>query len=210
MANADMNRLMDQARIRLPGALDAALQMELFSVMNEFFQGSNIWYEDISFAVQPTTQTYLENPDAFTYDIVPDQGAITRLMAVADGKGLPVRASMPILGQLVLQWSPNTADTYTARVALTVTDPVTREGYPEFPAWVLNKYGNEILDGLLGRMMSQIAKPYSSPAGAQFHLKNFKQAVSQAKVEASHRNVYRGQNWSFPQTFGRRRFVRSN
>lgn len=208
MATADMNRLMDLARIRLPGALDAALHMELFSVMNEFFQGSNIWYEDIQFEVQPTTDTYYQNPAAFTYAIEPDQGAITRLMGVADSKGLPVRAYMPVLGQVVLQWSPNSTDNYTARVALTVADPVTREGYPDFPDWIMSKYGNEILDGLLGRMMSQIAKPYSSPAGAQFHLKNFKQAISQAKTEASHRNVYRGQNWSFPQTFGRRRFGR--
>lgn len=71
MPNADMNRLMDHARIRLPGALDAAIQMELFSALNEFFQKSNIWYEDIQFPVQPTDDTYLENPDAFTYDIIP-------------------------------------------------------------------------------------------------------------------------------------------
>ncbi len=35
MPAADMNRLMDHARIRLPGALDAAIKMELFAVMNE-------------------------------------------------------------------------------------------------------------------------------------------------------------------------------
>jgi len=206
MANADMNRLIDHARIRLPGALDAAIQMELFSVMNEFFQSSNIWYEDIQFPVQPTNDSYLDNPEAYTYDVIPSQGSITRLFGVVDSKGFSIKAFMPTLGQVILNFSPNTADTYTARVLLTVTDPVTREGYPEFPDWILNKYGNDILEGVLGRMMSQIAKPYTSTAGAQFHLKNFKQAVAQAKVEASHQNVYRGQNWRFPQTFARRRY----
>lgn len=206
MANADMNRLMDHARIRLPGALDAAIQMELFAVMNEFFQSSNIWYEDIQFPVQPTADSYLDNPDAYTYDVIPTQGSITRLMGVVDSKGLPIKAYMPTLGQVVLNFSPNTADTYTARVALTVSDPVTRDGYPEFPDWIMDKYGNDILDGVLARMMAQIAKPYSSPQMAQYHMRLFKQSVAQAKVEASHQNVYRGQNWRFPQTFARRRY----
>lgn len=205
MASADMNRLIDHAKIRLPGALDAALQMELFAVMNEFFQGSNIWYEDIQFPVTATTANYLDDPDAYTYDVIPTMGSITRLIGVVDAQGYPQKAYMPTLGQVVLNFSPNVDQTYTARVALTVTDPVTREGYPEFPDWILQKYGNEILDGVLARMMSQIAKPYSSPTMAQYHGRMFKQGVSQAKVEASHQNVYRGQSWKFPQTFARRR-----
>lgn len=206
MANADMNRLMDNARIRLPGALDAAIQMELFAVMNEFFQGSNIWYEDIKFPVEPTSDAFTDNPEAYTYDVIPAQGTITRLMGIIDSQGRPQQGYMPILGQVILSFSPNVADTYTARVALTVSDPVTRSGYPEFPAWIMDKYGNEILDGVLSRMMSQIAKPYTSPQMAQYHGRMFKHAVSQAKVEASHQNVYRGQNWRFPQTFSRRRY----
>jgi hypothetical protein len=208
MANADMNRLMDHARIRLPGALDSAIQMELFSVMNEFFQTSNIWYEDIQFPVAVTNDSYLDNPDAYTYYVIPSQGTITRLAGVVNSQGFPQKAYMPIIGQVILGYSPNEADTYTARMMLTVSDPVTRDGYPEFPEWIMQKYGNDILDGVLARMMSQIAKPYSSPQMAQYHGRMFKQAVSQSKVEASHQNVYRGQNWRFPQTFASRRFVK--
>lgn len=207
MANADMTRLIDHARMRLPGALDVAIQMELFSVMDEFFQGSNIWYEDISFDVTPTTAVYLQDPDAFTYQVVPDQGSITRLVGVVDSGGFPQRASMPMLGYVILANSPQNADTYICRVFKTITDPVTREGYPVFPDWILGRYGSEILEGLLGRMMSQLAKPYSSPAMAQMHLRTFKSGVSQAKVEASHQNVYRGQSWRFPQTYASRRYV---
>jgi hypothetical protein len=75
---------MDHARIRLPGALDAAIQMELFAVLNEFFQKSNIWYEDIQFQAQPTSDTYLENPEAYTYDIVPTKGTVTRLVGTVN------------------------------------------------------------------------------------------------------------------------------
>lgn len=206
MANADMNRLMDHARIRLPGALDAAIQVELFAVMDQFFQVSNSWYEDIKFTVTPTADTYLDNPTAFTYDVIPSQGTVTRLMGLVDSQGRPQQGYMPTPGQVVLAFSPNTTDVYTARVSLTVTDPTTREGYPEFPAWVMTKYGTEILDGVLSRMMSQIAKPYSSPQMAAFHGKVFSNAVNKAKVEASHQNVYRGQSWCFPQTFATRRY----
>lgn len=208
MANMDMNRLMDSARINLPGATDAAIQNELFYVMNEFFQNSNIWYEDIPFNVTPTSLNLTTNPQAFSYDVVPSMGVVNRLIFVMDSQGVPQQGVMPTPGTVILRFSPNAADTYTARVALTVTDPTTRDGYPEFPGWILNKYGNDILDGVIGRMMGQLAKPYSNPQLAIVRLKNFKGAVSQAKVEAQHQNVYRGQAWNFPQTFARRRYAK--
>lgn len=206
MANADMNRLMDNARIKLPGALDNAIQFELFSALDEFLQTTNIWYEDIEFAVTPTTDTYLQNPDAYTYELqVLEGGLINRLIGVVDSSGFAQRATMPTPGFIILEYSPNQADTFTARVAKTVTDPVTRDGYPVFPDWILNKYGVDILDGVLGRMMGQIAKPYSSPQIAMVHLRRFQQAISKAKAEVMHGNVYRGQSWRFPQTFATRR-----
>lgn len=206
MANADMNRLMDNARIKLPGALDNAIQLELFAVLNEFFQDTNIWYEDITFDVVPTPYTYLENPGSYTYTVVPlEGGVINRLMGVVDSNSFAQRASMPTPGAIILDYSPNQADTYTARVAKTVTDPVSREGYPQFPDWVMNKYGSDILDGVLGRMMGQVAKPYSSPQLSLLHSRKFQQAINKARAEAMHGNVYRGQRWRFPQTFSRRR-----
>lgn len=205
MANADMNRLMDQARIRLPGALDGAMQMELFSAMDEFFQRSNIWYEDLEFSVTPVDGSPLINPEDFTYEVVPSAGQPIRLVGVIDEDGAPVSASMETPGSILLSYSPNVAGTYKARVILSVVDPTTSEGNPQFPDWIMTKYREVFLEGLIGRMMTQIAKPYSSAAGAQYHLRNFKRGVSQARVEAQHANVYRGQSWTFPQTFMHRR-----
>lgn len=202
-----MNRMMDTARVRLPGALDAGIKLEMFAVMNEFFQESNIWYEDITFEVTPTSETYLENPDAYTYEVSPlENGTINRLIAVVDSQGNPQKAIMPTPGFIILGTSPNMAGTYTARVAKTIVDPVTREGDPVFPDWVLTKYGNDITDGVVGRMMAQIAKPYSSPAMAAVFTKNFKQGINKARTEAMHGNVYRGQNWRFPQSFSTNRY----
>jgi hypothetical protein len=205
MANADMNRMMDNARIRLPGATDGTIQLELFSCLNEFFQSSNIWTEDVPFQVFQTSLNFYENPEAFTYEVTPTMGVINRLMYMLDTQGNPRGGSMATPGVIILDYSPETDTTYTATVGLTVTDPTTRDGYPEFPAWILNKYGNDILDGVLARMMSQPAKPYSNAQLALVHAKNFRGAISQAKVEAQHKNVYRGQSWRFPRTFARRR-----
>jgi hypothetical protein len=207
MANADMNRLMDNARVKLPGALDATIQLELFSTLNEFFQSSDIWYEDIAFDVTATSASYLENPDAYTYQLlVQENGVINRLASVWDTGGFPKAATMAIPSYVVLQYSPSTSDTYTARVTKTVTDPTTRDGYPVFPDWIANKYGNDLLAGVLGRMMGQIAKPYSSPTLAAVYLRDFKQGINKARVEAMHGNVYRGQRWRFPQSFHSKRY----
>jgi hypothetical protein len=204
MANADMNRLMDRARIRLPGALDAGIQMEMFAALNEFLQNTNTWYEDLAVAVNPTTLSYLEDPAQYTYEAIPNQGSITRLLWMADSGGYRVPASMPILGELVVGFTVEAVENCTARVALTVTDPINRDGYPEFPDWILTKYGNEILDGVLGGMMSQIAKPYSSPAVAAMHLRKFRSGISKARVEAKRQNVYGAQTWSYPMTYATR------
>jgi len=194
--NADLRRLMDNLRVRLPGALDATVQLEFFSVMNEFFQETNVWTEDIDIPVVAGLRDYILVPSGVA--------VINRLMGVVNSDERPVGALMKTPGELHLMNSPNQAATYTAEVALTITDPVTREGYPEFPDWVLNKYGTDLLDGTLGRMMTQPAKPYSNERLSIFHMRRFETAKSKAKVEAQHRNVYRGQSWRFPQSFASR------
>lgn len=197
MANAEFNRLMDELRIKLPGALDGTLQLEMYSVMREFFQRSNCWMEDIPFDAKK---------DQTVYDLWPTNIAtINRLMGVWDNNELPVVAFMNEPGTVQLWRAPNDDATYTAKVALTVGEPTDREGYPEFPDWILVKYGEDIKDGVLGRMMSQLAKTYTQPQMALYHLRRFMQGVGRAKAEAAHANAYRGQNWKFPQTFARRK-----
>lgn len=193
----DLNRLMDNLRIRLPGATDTVLQTELFATLDEFLGGSNIWTEDIEFAVTAGETDYTITPSGIS--------TINRLMGVVDQNELPVAVTMAEPGELKLVYEPSVAGTYTAQVALTVADPTTRDGYPVCPDWILGKYANDILDGVLGRMMSQIAKPYTNERMAIYHMRRFAGVVSRAKVEVQHRNVYRGQNWRFPQTFARRK-----
>jgi hypothetical protein len=193
MPNADITRLMNNARIKLPGALDSTIQLEMFGALDDFFQASNIWTEDIAFAVTPPSDTYTIYPG--------NDGIINRLMSLVNSDGVMQQATMYTPGEIRLQFAPSQADTFTARVAKTVTDPTDNENFPVFPDWVVGKYGNDILDGVLGRMMGQIAKPYSSPSLAVFHLRKFQQTINKARAEAMHGNVYRAQNWRFPQSY---------
>lgn len=195
--SADLNRLMDNLRIRLPGAVDDTIKLELFNVLKEFFDRSNCWYNDIEFAVTSGVKEYTITPL--------DLASPLRLIGVVDNNELALRAFYALPDQLTLDRAPNEDATYTARIALTVNDPVTREGYPDFPDWVLDKYMDGLIDGVLGRMMSQIAKPYTNERMGIYHMRRFRNVMAQAKVEAQHENVYRGQNWRFPQTFARRR-----
>jgi len=207
MSSPSLKRIYDTAKMSLPGALDGAIQMEFFQLLNDFFTTTNCWYEDIDFSVTPAGagETYLTAPEEFTYMIVPYIGSITRLGWVSDLNGSQVAARMPVLGDLILNNSPSVAQTYIARVFLTVTDPVTTAGDAQCPDWVLNRYGSDLSDGLIGRMMAQPAKPYTSLQNSVLRSKNYVQARSQAKVEASRQNLYGGQNWRFPQSFARPR-----
>lgn len=193
----NLSRLFDNLRIRLPGVIDDVLKLELFSVLNEFFQDTNAWYEDIPFAVTSGVTTYPITPST--------PAKIVRLQGVVNSDEVSVHATMPGDDEITLRWAPTQADTYTARVTLTVNDPLTRDGYPEYPDWALSLYFDEIMDGVLGRAMSQAAKPYANERMAIYHMRRFRSGVARAKVEAQHQYLYRGQTWKFPQTFARRR-----
>jgi len=188
---------MDQLRIRLPGALDATIRLELFATMDELFQNSNIWHEDIEISAVPGTTEY---PIVSSED-----GLVHRLIGVYNSSQLPVRATMGVPGIVNLFEDPAVADTLTARVSITITDPTDPEDYPYLPEWVMPRFALDIVDGVLGRMMSQLAKPYSNPQMAVVHQRRWQQTIKRAKTEITHGNLYSGQNWGFPAQFTRRR-----
>jgi hypothetical protein len=192
-----LTRMMNNARVHLPGAIDSNIQLELFNVLNDFFQNSSCWKEDITFRVTSGVTEYsIENESVAT---------INRLSGVVNSDGFAVGAKMDVPGEIILQNAPSNTETFTATVSLTVLDPVARDGFPEFPAWVLVKYGTGILDGLIGRMMTQSAKPWTNKEMAAFRLKKFTAITSQAAFEAVHGNLANGQTWRFPQSFATRR-----
>lgn len=196
MTDTSILRLMQNARIKLPGAVDDAIKLEFYNALNDFFQGSNIWREDISVPVVAGTTDYTISSTA--------SSNIVRLISVLDDNDLPVSATLDLISQkLSLALAPSTNATYTAQVALTIDEPMDGDGYPIFPFWVLNLYLNDLIDGVVGRMMSQAAKPYSNAALATRYMRNFTVAIGAARAEANREFTYGAQRWRFPQSFNR-------
>jgi len=192
-------RLIKNARTSLPGSLDNVILLELYNVLDQFFKDSSIWTEEIPFSVNAA------DPAGTVYYIEPESvSTIVRLFSVLDESDFRQRASMQLPGEVTLDTPPSQAGTFMANVALSIVDPTQRDGYPEFPEWILTKYGMGILDGVLGRMMAQPAKPYTNTQLAAAHLMAFRRTISIAGTESLHRNVHNAQAWMFPQQFSTR------
>lgn len=196
MAEPDIERLITNAQMRLPGALAGVMQQELFMVADEFFKTSKAWQEDILFPVLGTDVA------GFVYEIVPiGPTLINDLYWIKNSGGGDVKGFMQTPGEITLKNQPSQNDTYTAHVALTVVDPTRRDGYVFFPLWVLEKYRETFLDGLLGKMMSQPNKPYTNTQMSVYHLRRFESGKSAARNEVKRANLYGAQAWSYPRQF---------
>lgn len=189
MTHPDIDRLLDTARIRLPGAVDAALMIELFATMKDFFIKTNAWRDHIEFSALP---------DQREYDIFPAQGTIVRMFGITDEDDRPVASGMSVPGSVVLRRAPLTPATYTAEVSLTVVDPTGDGEQPQMPLWAANRYFTTLLDGLVGRMMSQPAKPYSSPQTAVLHIRRYESGTAKARSEVLREHRFNAVRWRFP------------
>lgn len=196
----DMQRFMNNAMARLPGATIGNIQQELFNTLDEFFKGSNCWTEDIEVNIPgmdpANTVYYLTPATPSTIDKLawafqkPDEPSI--------GRGPQVAAAMTTPGEVTLRLQPSSDITIVFTVVLTVQDPIQRDGYVTFPAWVLAKHREAILNGLLGRMYSLPAKPWTNAQLGVFYMRKFKGNTAAARVEWTRNNVYRTQAWAFP------------
>lgn len=185
------DKLLGQARVSLAGASDDELRVQLFDVLEEFFDVSNCWHEVIDFIVIPNT---------LDYQIKPVSGRIVRLSAVLDQYTTPQQAIMQDIGTIRFLYPYNDTQTMTAIVIKTVTDPFGC--YPPYiPDWVLPVHGQKIMDGILGKMMLQSGFSYSNPGLAKFHLQRFYDGMAGAYVAINRANTVGAQRWAFPQSF---------
>jgi hypothetical protein len=200
---SDANRLLDNARVELAGALDGAIWQAMFNVFSDFANRTNLWYEDIPVVIAGAQAV------GSTITVVPSSGSrFNRLLYVLDDGNLQRSMSMPTPGVLMFINAVDNAQTWTARIALCPDDPVpstgSLKGIPQFPDWILEKYHIGLLAGVVGRMMTQVGKPYTNPTMAKYHLTVYKNAVSEGMNDARRQNLYAAQNWTFPLGFAGR------
>jgi hypothetical protein len=190
--NAYWAKLIGQAQVRLMGSSKAQLKVQLFDVLDNFFNVSCCWTEAIRFIVIPETLDYPLQPV--------EGGRIVRLDSVINQFNVPEQAFMPDIGTVKFRFPFNQPQPMVANVIKTVTDPLACYP-PNIPEWVLPTYSLTILHGLLGSMMLVPAQSYSNPQQAQFHLQKYHDGVGGACVAATKANTVGVQNWTFPQSF---------
>jgi hypothetical protein len=187
----DEARLMDNLRTRLPGALDGVIFIEAFNAYNEFFDTSSVWTDSGLITTSPGVQTYI---------VYPSRGRIIRLVSITDNEnGISQGAVMRSPGVITLDTVPADSRVLRVEVVLTINPrTATDTGLPDVFGSFYAEYFDAALNGILAYMLSQPAKPYSNINLARLHAAKFQSAIAQARHEATHGSLQRGQAWRFP------------
>lgn len=187
------DRLMMTIKPHLPGALESAIYLELFNVCHEFFDRSNVWQEAIE-VTQKAGKKYI--------DILSSAGRINRLMGVTTLDKVPVRGAILLEPNLLRMPHEASYDTdLIVVVALTVSDPTSKEGLPVVPYDIVQRYTQELIHGICANMMIQPSKPYTNLALAGVHGVSFRSGAARAKIDNNIGNTYASQRWAYPQSF---------
>lgn len=186
--------LLNRARTRMIGASDAGIKLVLHDVLDQFFNESNSWVEDISLAVAPNVLTY-----TVVLAEVPS-GQVMRLSGVIDNNRVVQPAIMSLdFTTIVLRDPVSSAQTFTASLIKTVRPEDCDDNLmPVAPDWVFQKYYRTLLAGILGKMMMEDGKPYTNQALGVLQLKDFTAGIAKARVAAAHRNTFGVNAWVFP------------
>ena len=193
---ARYSRITQNVELHATGALPSVVKLEFYNTLDEFLKDSNVWQEEIAFSTIA---------DDDTYTIEPVDGVINRLMRLNDANNIPVGVTMQVPGELVLNNTPAAVSALTATVALTCIDPTDSNEFPIVPEWILDKYFNGIIDGIVGKLMMHPSKPYTNKEVSIYHTRRFRNVVTQAISEMKRTNLYGAQAWSFPSSFAVRR-----
>lgn len=188
-------RFISEAVVELTGASEGGVKQALYSVLREFTEDSNVWTEIIPFTVAADTTEYLLVPR--------EDGVVLRLIGVRDHNQKPVPAFMPVRGTVTLAYPQNTAPPadWEAKVSKVITQPTTAANIPIFDDALFNQFWTIILDGVIGKMMMQPQKSYSSQTGATYHLRRFRTGIQTARVAVQRQNSVGAQTWTYPQQF---------
>jgi hypothetical protein len=183
--------LLGQTQTTLDGASEAEIQVQLFKVLDEFLDETNLWVEDIDFTVIP---------NVLDYALAPVSGMIRRLAGVVDQNNTPQQALLLMPETVHFLYPYSDTQPMTATMVKTVTDPLDCFP-PEFPDWILRLYWRVLLAGVLGNMMAQPSSTYTDKAGAPYHLARFRDGWARARNEGRTMQTMGAQAWTYPQTY---------
>jgi hypothetical protein len=228
MTTTPIARILDQTRRYCPGVLDGTARDELYYTMKEMFQRTNCWIFELPVYVTPASNDYqistgqnvavirlmtldrprtqLVSPIEYVPMCPPQyiavlaqnniQEAMNPLYRVRrEGVLLNPGSCSPILR---IELNPQVTETWIATLALNIIDPMDVDGLPVVPEWIVEKYTDDIFNGVVSRLMTQGGKSYSNEKGAAFHGRKFNQSVGKIRQEIRDMFKYGGQRWGFP------------
>lgn len=185
------DRLMDNLRVKLPGAIDPSIKNELWNTVNDACRNGHLWRETVDVPLVEGDNTYYPTPDG---------AEILHIFQISHPT-LDVSNAVFDLGILVLTTLPRAADLeYPAFLNAALAPSLDAGADPEnlIPADMWSEHFQLWLDGTLARMMAQPAKPYSNPALAAFHLRAYNGALAQARHKVRTGGIPGAQMWRYP------------
>src|SRR6185295_13290970 len=198
MPGGPFDRIFQDVRKDIPSVVDAVLRQEIFRVMDDFTQTTNIWQETLPVTIVPQVLTYTLP--------APAEGKVNRLMFVYDVNS-PTRywpmsgIMMRQPGVLTLYRDPSTTATWACVVAKRTYDPLNSDKFPDIDSWIVEKYADTIGRGVIARLQWEPQKPYSNPLLAQQNQRAYISGRSLARVNDGYGNVFNTQNWRYPQNW---------
>lgn len=184
------DRLMDDLRMSLPGAVDAAIQRALWSVINTACRDGWVWRETTGVAITTTS---------LQYDVTPAGTDVVQVISVTHPT-MNVSDAVVEFGKLFLTILPTVAEAadpvLIALVLAPALDAVDPEGLIPSDMW--STYYDLWKNGVMGAMMAQPAKPYTNPTLAAFYARSFKRDLGQARLRVRTGGVSGAQMWRFP------------
>jgi hypothetical protein len=195
MASA-FDRIFADIRKDIPSVPDAVVRQELFRVMDDFTQSTNIWQETVPLPIVP---------DVNVYPITVTDGQPNRLMLVYDTAADTPRWPMSGImmrepGIITIYRKPVSSANWAAIVAKRTAEPLdATTKYPIIDDWIVDKYADTIGRGLIARLQFQPQKPYSNPMLGQMNQRSYTVGKGRARANDGHVNIYNAQNWTFPQ-----------
>lgn len=197
------DRLKDTLMVRLPGAGEHAIDLEMGNAAHEWFLESGAWHE----------QVYANMTKGRTrYELWPEQGTVGYICDLAiDGRRFtPVSANslmrrswkghyqvMTEFGALEIDPAPE--ETKPKAIEANVTVVPDAGCACNIPLDLINHYYEALLDTALGKLYSHTNKPYSNPQQALFHIARYRAHLTRARRIVAGGNVRAGGPWLYPQ-----------
>ena len=181
-SNPEAERIYDNVQAVLPGVSLEVLKMELWNAIEEFALRSTFYRAVVPWVLPPNIRMFDFNP----YESGMLAFAVLRVCNLpyyrCDPPAVLIDTSLVVSG-------------LREGTALIALKPTSFDGC--LPPDLFNRWFECMLDGTKGRLMAHPAKPYSSPAMAQYHMKRYRVGINLARAEAQQLNSGQS-NFRFP------------